>query len=168
MDITPADAADAPAIAEIYAHWVEHSVVTFDLEAPSPGDWRARLRTAAQGGHPFLVGREAGRVVGYASVSPWKPKPAYRYTVENSVYLAPDALGHGRGRALLQRLVTDCRDAGLHRIVALVADTGHAASATLHTSLGFRGVGRLEQVGWKHGRWVDVEVLELRLEAPAT
>ena len=164
MDITPADATDAPAIAAVYAHWVENSVVTFDVEAPSAADWRGRMRTAEEAGHPFLVGREDGRVVGYAAATAWKPKPAYRYTVENSVYLAPDALGGGRGRALLERLVVDCRDAGLHRIVALIAD-GSAASGTLHASLGFRPVGRMEQVGWKHGRWVDVDVLELALDA---
>lgn len=105
MHIRPAEFSDSAAIAAVYAYWVKHTVVTFDLEAPSVAEWECRLADAAERGHPCLVGCEGGQddhaVVGYASVSAWKPKLAYRWSVENSVHLAPSALGGGRGRALL-------------------------------------------------------------------
>ena len=166
MRIRPADRADAPAIAAIYAHWVERTVVTFDVEAPSVTEWERRLADAAEHRHPVLVGCEDGEngaVVGYAAVSAWKPKPAYRWSVENSVYLAPSAVGGGRGRALLERLITATRDAGFRQIVALVADAGSPASLVLHRSLGFVTVGRMRRIGHKHDRWIDVDVLQLDL-----
>lgn len=163
LAIRPADPDDAAALAAIYAHWVEHSVVTFDTEAPGVADWTERLDAAAEAGHPVLVGVEDGVVVGYASVSAWKPKLAYRWTVEDSVYVAPTALGGGRGRALLTALIPATRDSGFRRIVALVADAGSPASVTLHEELGFVSVGRMSQIGWKHDRWVDVDLLQLDL-----
>ena len=163
MLIRPAADDDAPAIARIYAHWVTDSVVTFDLDVPSASEWVERLHAADAAGHPVLVGEEDGTVVGYATVTAWKPKRAYDRTVEDSVYLDPGAVGRGRGRALLTALVDACRAAGLTQLVALVADAGSDASLRLHRELGFRDVGRMTRVGFKHDRWVDVDVLQLAL-----
>ena len=164
MDIRPATLPDAEAIAAIYAHWVEHSVVTFDVEAPSPDAWARRLADSAEQGLPVLVGEEDGEVVGYAAVTPWKPKLAYRWSVEDSVYLAPSALGGGRGRALLERLLHVTAEAGFRRVVAAIADAGSPSSVALHTDLGFTPIGRMPRIGWKQDRWVDVDLLQLDLD----
>jgi L-amino acid N-acyltransferase YncA len=163
MDIRPAEKADAFRIAEIYAHYVTDTVVTFDLEPPSVTDWEDRLGALEDARYPVLVGCEGGQVIGYAYVSAWKPRPAYRYTAEVSIYLDPAFTGAGRGRALLQRLLDEARRAGIRQIIALIADAGLEASIALHKVLGFRPIGRLNRVGFKHDRWIDVDVLQLDL-----
>jgi L-amino acid N-acyltransferase YncA len=163
MEIRPAEIADAARVAEIYAYYVTETVVTFDLVAPSVGDWEGCLRTAKGAGNPVLVGCEDDRVVGYALVTAWKSRPAYRYTAEVSIYLDPAFTGAGRGRALLERLVGEARRAGIRQLIAVIADTGVVTSVALHRSLGFRMVGRMERVGFKHGRWIDVDLLQLDL-----
>jgi L-amino acid N-acyltransferase YncA len=163
METRPVEKADAFRIAEIYAHYVTNTVVTFDLEAPSVSDWEHRLGAMEEAGYPVLVGCEGGQVIGYAYVSAWKPKPAYRHTAEVSIYLDPAFTGVGRGRALLQRLLDESRRAGIRQIIALIADAGLVASIALHKALGFRPIGRLNRVGFKHDRWIDVDVLQLDL-----
>jgi len=164
VEIRPAINADAARIAEIYGYYVTETVVTFDLEAPSVGDWEERLRTAKDAGYPVLVVCEDSRVVGYALVTAWKSRPAYRYTAEVSIYLDPAFTGAGRGRVLLERLVDEARRAGIRQLIALIADAGPDASVALHRALGFQMIGRMERVGFKHDRWVDVDLLQLGLD----
>ena len=168
MKIRPAESADAVRMAEIYEYYVAHTVVTFDLVAPSVSDWEGHLRTAKEAGYPVLVGCEDGYVIGYAYVAAWKPRPAYRYTAEVSIYLDPAYTGAGRGRALLERLLDEARQVGIRQIVALIADAGQGASIALHEALGFRPIGRMRRVGFKHDKWVDVDLLQLELDRPGS
>jgi L-amino acid N-acyltransferase YncA len=165
--IGPADPADLGRIAEIFAHYVTHSVVTFETVPPTVADWRARLDTLAGLGLPFLVARTGGAVAGYAYASPWRPKPAYRYTVEDTVYLAPGATGRGLGRTLLGELLARAGQAGARQMVAVIADAGadSAASVALHRAAGFADVGTLTAVGRKHGRWIDTVLMQRDLTA---
>lgn len=158
-------AADLPAIAEIYAHYVLGSVATFEMQAPDAAEWRRRFDAITAAGLPFLVAEEDGRVAGYAYCSPWKPRPAYRQTVENSIYLAPWALGRGLGGHLLDELLSACRALHLREIIAVIADTADPSSPALHRSRGFTDAGRLRRVGYKHDRWIDTLLLQLSLHS---
>jgi len=152
--------ADAEAIAAIFAHYVSSSVATFEETPPTADQWRARLAELAASGLPVLVAELDGAVAGFAYASPWRPKPAYRHTVEDTVYLAPHSRGRGLGRLLLDALLEACAAAGLRQVIAVIADTGDPASAALHYRCGFTEVGRLSEVGHKHGRWVDTLLLQ--------
>ena len=154
---------DLGSVAEIYAHYVEHSVATFDLEVPGIDAWRDRLAELRAMGWPFLVGMLGERVVGYGYVAPWRTRPAYRHTVESSIYLAPDVRGGGHGRRLLDQLLVAAARNGAHEVVAMVTESGNEASIRVHRAAGFRFVGRLREVGYKHGRWIDVNILQAGL-----
>jgi len=158
--IGPATPADLAGVADIFAHYVTGSLVTFEETPPALADWRRRLDDLAGLGLPFLVARTGGQVAGYAYASPWRPKPAYRHTVEDSVYLAADRTGRGLGRALLGPLLTRCADAGVRQVVAVIADAGSEASVALHRSFGFVDAGRLTAVGHKHGAWIDTVLMQ--------
>jgi L-amino acid N-acyltransferase YncA len=166
MEIRPAQTADAVRIAAIYEFYVKNTVVTFDVLAPSVSDWEDHLRGMKEAGYPVLVGCEDGHVIGYAYLAAWKPRPAYRYTAEVSIYLDPAYIGAGRGRALLERLLAAARHAGIRQIIALIADAGFGASIALHKALGFRPIGRMNRVGFKQDNWVDVDLLQLELDRP--
>jgi len=155
--------ADAEAIAGIFAHYVMTSVVTFEETPPTAGHWRDRMAALAGSGLPVLVAELDGAVAGYAYASPWRPKPAYRHTVEDTVYLAPQSRGHGLGRLLLEALLEACAAAGVHQVIAVIADTGDPASVALHRRCGFTEAGRLASVGRKHGRWVDTILMQRAL-----
>ncbi|GAA3467174.1 GNAT family N-acetyltransferase [Nonomuraea roseola] len=163
MTIRPATAADLAEVAAIYAHYVATSVITFDEVAPEATFWEGRLRELDERGLPFLVADVEGEVAGYAYASQWRPKPAYRHSVEDSIYLAPGRTGRGLGRALLGELLPRCAKAGVRQVVAVIADTGEQGSAALHRSFGFEPAGRLKGVGFKLGRWVDTELMQLDL-----
>ncbi|GIJ70856.1 GNAT family N-acetyltransferase [Virgisporangium ochraceum] len=165
--ISPAAPADLGAVARIYAHYVTDTVVTFEETPPTVADWRARHDDLAARGLPFLVATVDGEVAGYAYAGPWRPKPAYRHTVEDSVYLAPGFTGRGLGRALLAAVLDGCAAAGMRQVVAVIADTGSDASAALHRRLGFANAGRLTAVGHKHGRWVDTVLMQRALPVVA-
>lgn len=156
-DATPAD---LDAITAIYAHYVTETVATFEETAPSAADWARRLAELAGRGLPFLVADVTGTVAGYAYAGPWRPKPAYRHTVEDSIYLAPGRTGEGLGHALLDALLARCAQAGVRQVVAVIADTGHDASPALHRRFGFAPAGRLAAVGRKHGRWIDTVLMQ--------
>ncbi|MEU7314830.1 N-acetyltransferase family protein [Streptomyces sp. NPDC007083] len=160
----PAALTDLAAVADIYAHYVTHTVVTFDQTPPSADDWRRRFEELSGRGLPFLVAEVGTEIAGYAYAGPWRPKPAYRYTVEDSVYLAPDRTGRGLGSALLAGLLGECGPAGVQQVVAVIADTGSDASTALHRSHGFTPAGRLMAVGRKHGRWVDTVLMQYSFE----
>jgi L-amino acid N-acyltransferase YncA len=167
LTIRPAGPDDLAAVAAIYAHYVTGSVATFDETPPSADDWRRRLDDLGARGLPFVVGVAEGRIAGYAYAGPWRPKPAYRYTVEDSVYLTPECSGRGFGSALLRCVLDGCARAGMRQVVAVIADTGSDASAALHRRLGFTEAGRLTAVGFKHGRWVDTLLMQHTLPLPA-
>lgn len=152
-EIRPATAADLPDVREIYNHFVSNSVVTFDEKRSSIRYWREKFATLTRLGLPFLVAASpSGHVLGYALVQPWASKTAYRYTVEDSIYLGPGAGGKGLGSALLQALIEACEKIGLREIVAVISDSGAEASIRLHERLGFVEVGRMGRVGFKFGR----------------
>jgi phosphinothricin acetyltransferase len=154
---------DAPAVSRIYAHHVEHSVATFDLEAPGPADWLAKVAGITEAGWPFLVAVDGPDVVGFGYVSPWRSRPAYAATVEDTVYLAPGRSGRGTGRVLLSAVLERAAAAGAKQAIAVIADGGDPASQALHRALGFDEAGRLRRVGFKHGRWLDVVLMQTAL-----
>ena len=155
--------ADAERVAAIFAHYVTTSVATFEEVAPTAADWRQRLAERAAGNLPFLVAEDGGSVCGYAYASPWRPKPAYRHTVEDTVYISPGLTGRGLGGALLGGLLAGCADAGARQVIAVIADTGSDASAALHRRFGFTEAGRLNNVGHKHDRWIDTLLMQREL-----
>ncbi|MCU1605687.1 MAG: family N-acetyltransferase [Modestobacter sp.] len=156
-------AADAGTVSRIYAHHVEHSVATFDTVAPGPAEWVAKAEGITAAGWPFLVAVEAGEVIGFAHVSPWRPRPAYAHTVEDTIYLAPGRSGRGTGRALLSEVLSQAARAGAEQSIAVIADGGDMASMALHRALGFAEAGRLRAVGHKHGRVLDVVLMQASL-----
>ena len=167
--VRPARPADSEQVAAIFAHYVAASVATFEEIPPTAAAWRRRLGELSRLNLPFLValgvqeghGVEAdGTVCGYAYASPWRPKPAYRYTVEDSVYISPGHTGRGIGSALLAGLLAGCADAGVRQVIAVIADTGSDASAALHRRFGFAEAGRLAGVGRKHDRWIDTVLMQ--------
>jgi phosphinothricin acetyltransferase len=151
---------DMGRVAEIYTHYVTGSLVTFDMTPPAAAGWRHKLGELAARGLPFLVAEAGGEVAGYAYASPWKARPAYRHTVEDSIYLAPGWRGHGLGRLLMDALLAACAEAGVRQVIAVIADGGDAASAALHGRSGFTEAGRLTGVGHKHGRWIDTLLMQ--------
>jgi phosphinothricin acetyltransferase len=151
-------------VAALYGGYVRDSLATFELVAPSADDWRAKLAALDQVGLPFLVQVEGEELVGYALVTPWRPRPGYRFTVEDSIYIAPRRTGQGHGRRLMMELISATRTWGAKQVLAVIADSGEPASPALHLGAGFVEVGRLRQVGFKQGRWVDTLLLQLSLE----
>jgi L-amino acid N-acyltransferase YncA len=158
--VDPATPDDLERVADIFAHYVWNTAATFEETPPTVAAWRRRLDDLSGLGLPFLVARTGGEVAGYAYASPWRRKPAYRHTVEDSVYLAAGRTGQGLGRALLGPLLTRCADAGLRQVIAVIADAGADASVALHRSFGFVDAGRLTAVGHKHGAWIDTVLMQ--------
>ena len=162
--VRAAVAADLPAVAAIYDHYVLTSVATFEVDPVPVWEWSARLSAVQASGWPFLVAVDGdGAVVGYAYATQWKERAAYARTVEDSVYVAPSAVGRGVGRLLLSTLLSELIAAGARQVVATISDTGDDASAALHRAAGFEDVGRLHAVGRKQDRWVDVVLLQRSL-----
>ncbi len=167
FDFTIRDAvlADMPAVREIYNYYVANSTVTFDEDAMTLKEWKAKFAYLDKLGMPFLVAESpSGQLLGYALVAPWKQKRAYRYTVENSIYLGPAAAGKGLGRALLSELITRSKAAGLKEIIAVIADQGAEASIALHEKFGFQEIGRMGRVGFKFDRWLGTVLLQKSLK----
>lgn len=162
--LRPAEQDDLPAVVAIFARYVAETVVTFQLEPPTLGQWQNRLNYSTASGWPFLVATVGGSVVGYAYAAPWETKAGYRHTVESSVYLAPEHTGRGYGRVLLEGLLAAAAAAGARQVIAVIADSGSAASRSLHRAAGFTEVGRLTKVGFKHNRWLDVVLMQASLD----
>jgi L-amino acid N-acyltransferase YncA len=160
MGVREATVADMEQVAAIYAHYVATSVATFEEDPPPAGYWRERLADLAGRSLPFLVAEGESQITGYAFASPWRPRPAYRFTVEDSVYVAPGQAGHGIGSALLGALLEQCTEAGARQVIAVIADTGSDASTALHKKFGFAPAGLLAGVGRKHGRWIDTVLMQ--------
>lgn len=160
MTVRPATVDDLPAIADIYAHYVATSVATFELDAPDAEEWQRRHAAVAEARLPFVVTERDGAVAGYAYCAPWKTRPAYRATVEDSVYVAPAAVGTGCGAELLAALLEMSRAVGVREVIAVIAESGDPASVHLHRRFGFRDAGRLERVGYKMDRWIDTVLMQ--------
>lgn len=154
---------DLEAIGAIYAHHVKTGVATFELTPPDQAELARRLQSVTDAGLPFLTAALDGEIAGYAYCTPWKTRPAYRHTVEDSIYVAPDAVGRGIGAGLLDRLLTHCAGAGVREVIAVIVDADGAASLALHRNRGFVDAGRLTAVGFKHGRWLDTLLLQRSL-----
>ena len=163
--LRPAAPADLPAITALYGREVEGGTATFETTAPSPDEMAARFAAVARHGLPWLVAEVDGRFAGYAYLSPFRPRPAYRYGVEGSIYVEEAARGHGVGRALLVELVARARAMGLRHIIGAISDSAtRDRSVALHRALGFREAGVYRQVGWKFERWLDVTLMQLDLD----
>jgi L-amino acid N-acyltransferase YncA len=158
--IRPASSGDLDAIAAIFGHYVTSGVITFEVTPPTAEDWRRVCYDAAARGLPFVVCECDGQVAGFAYAAPWRTKPAYRHTVESTIYLAPDRTGRGLGRRLLCELQRRCALAGVEQMIAVIADTGDPASIALHRACGFTDAGRLRNVGRKHGRLIDTLLMQ--------
>jgi L-amino acid N-acyltransferase YncA len=159
MIVRPATPADAEAMADIYGHNAIHETGTFEEAPPTPQEMAARLQAVQARGLPWVVVEDEGRLLGFAYAGPYRLRSAYRYTAEDSVYVAPDAQGRGVGRAALQRVIEACEAMGLRQLVAVIGDSANAGSVSLHRSLGFLPAGTLPDVGYKHGRWLDVVLM---------
>lgn len=158
--IVPATPADAAEITTIYAHHVLHGVATFELEPPDTSEIAWRIAAVLDSGHPWLIARDTGgQAVGYAYASAYHPRAAYRSTCEDSVYVRQDQVGKGIGTALLQTLIERAEAAGFRQMIALITGGGDASIA-LHGRAGFAVAGQLTAVGYKHGRWLDVLLMQ--------
>jgi phosphinothricin acetyltransferase len=161
--VRPATPADIPVIAAIYRHAVLHGTASFELEPPDEAEVLRRYEAVVGGGYPYFVAEIDGKVVGYAYANAYRPRPGYRFTVEDSVYIRPDAQGKGIGRALLNALIEASTKAGFRLMVAVIGDSRHYASITMHRNAGFTFAGTIHSVGYKFGRWLDSVTMELPL-----
>jgi L-amino acid N-acyltransferase YncA len=153
--IRPYHADDIAAVTRIYGHYVRDTVITFETEEPDEAEMASRFATIASKGHPLLIGEMDGSVIGYAYASTYRAREAYRFTCEDSIYLAPTAVGHGIGGRLLGRLIEDSSKAGLRQMLAVIT-AERENSIRLHAKHGFRMIGRYEALGYKFDRWLDV------------
>jgi L-amino acid N-acyltransferase YncA len=158
-----ATAADAGALAAIYAPHVRTGTATFELEPPDAAEMERRWRDVTGRGLPYLVAVSDGEVLGYAYAAPYRPRAAYRFTLEDSLYLRDDARGKGIGRALLSALIDASERVGARQMIAVIGDSANAASIGVHAALGFRHVGMLASVGNKFARWLDVVLMQRTL-----
>jgi L-amino acid N-acyltransferase YncA len=160
-----AEPRDIPDMLEIYNHYVANSTVTFDEDALTLAEMRSKFTHVADLKYPWLVAvSPGGNVLGYAYVTPWKPKAAYRFTVENSIYLGPASTGKGLGGALMKELLTRAKAAGVKEVVAVIADRGAESSIALHARFGFKEIGRMGRVGFKFGRWLGTVLMQKSLK----
>ena len=160
---------DLPAITAIYAHHVLSGTATFETTAPSQGEMAARRADVLGKGLPYLVAEEGDQVLGFAYCQWFKPRPAYRFSAEDSIYLHPDASGKGLGRRLLAELAAQAEAAGIRKLMAVIGDSANAASIAVHRSIGFEPVGVFKSCGWKFGKWLDIVLMEKTLgEGDAT
>ena len=168
LEISPTVAADLPFITGIYEHAVLHGTATFELIPPDLAEMTRRFRALMDGGFPYFVAAVEGRVIGYAYAGPYRPRPAYRFTVENSVYLQPAIHRRGIGLLLLQRLITECEARGYRQMIAVIGDSANAGSIGVHARTGFQMIGTHPNVGFKFGRWLDTVMMQRALGEDAT
>jgi phosphinothricin acetyltransferase len=165
--VRPTTAADLPAITAIYAHAVLHGTGTFEIEAPTLDEMAARRAAVLARGWPWIVAERDGRALGYAYANDFRPRRAYRFCLEDSIYLDPQARGQGIGRALLAELMARCEARGARQMLAVIGDSANTASIALHRAAGFRDCGRFDAAGWKFDRWLDVVLMQRALGSGA-
>ena len=163
--IRPSRDEDIAAITAIYTHHVLHGTGTFEIDPPSEADMAARRADVLGKGLPYLVAESAGEVLGFAYGNWFKPRPAYRFSAEDSIYLAPGAAGKGIGRTLLNAFCIQAEAAGVRKLIAVIGDSANAGSIGVHRSVGFTHVGTLKSCGWKFDQWLDVVMMEKALGA---
>ena len=163
FEIRPTTVADLPSVIEIYAHEVREGTATFELVPPDLAEMTRRFQTLMDGGFPYLVAELDGSVIGYAYASSYRPRPAYRFTVENSVYLRPAIHRRGIGRQLLEQLIAECERRGFRQMIAVIGDSANAASIAVHARCGFQMIGTHPSVGLKFGRWLDTVMMQREL-----
>ena len=167
-EIRPASEADLPAITAIYEEAVRHGTATFELEPPDLTEMTRRYRALIDGGYPYFLAVLDNRIAGYAYAGAYRPRPAYRFTVENSVYLKPAIHRRGIGLLLMQQLLSACKACGHRQMIAVIGDSANTGSIGLHTRLGFQMIGTHPNVGLKFGRWLDTVMMQLALGEGAT
>ncbi len=165
MIIRPSTPADIHAVTAVYGWNVTHGTGTFELDPPDEAEMAQRRSAVLANGWPWLVAEDQGRVVGYAYANLFRPRRAFRFCVEDSIYLSPEATGRGVGRLLLAELMARCEVAGARQMVAVIGDSANLASVALHRALGFEPAGQLRSAGWKLGRWLDVVMMQRALGA---
>lgn len=158
-------AADVPAITEIYAEQVINGTATFEVVPPDAAEMARRQTALVEAGYPYFVAEQGGEIIGYSHAGPYRPRPAYRNTVEDSVYLAQSARAQGIGGRLLRLLIDECTARGFRQMIAIIGDSQNVASIRLHKAAGFALAGTLKDVGYKHGRWLDSVLMQLTLGA---
>jgi phosphinothricin acetyltransferase len=169
FEIRPTEEADLPLVTAIYGEAVRNGTASYEIEPPSLEEMTRRWRELAAKNYPHLVAVRDGAVIGYAYAGPYRPRPAYRYSVEDSIYIAPKAQGRGIGRALLAELIAVSERLGFRQMIAVIGGgTEHPASVRLHLTLGFRQVGVIDASGFKHGRWLDTVLMQRPLGAGRT
>ncbi len=157
---------DVPSITQIYAHYVLHELATYETEPPDVREMQRRRAEILTGGFPYLVAEIDREIVGYSYAGFYRTRSAYRYTVENSVYIDHERLRQGIGQALLGSLISECGRKGFHQMIAVIGNSANSASIGLHERLGFRMVGTLYSVGFKFGQWVDSVLMQRELGSP--
>ena len=168
IPIRTAEARDLPAITRIYEHAVRHGTASFELEPPSEHEMTRRYEALRSGGYPYLVAQLEREIMGYAYAAPYRARPAYRWTVEDSIYIVPAAQRRGIGRALLERLITEAELGGFRQMIAIIGDSANVSSIELHRAAGFRLVGSFDNIGFKFGRWLDTVLMQRPLGTGAT
>jgi phosphinothricin acetyltransferase len=166
--IRPSTADDVPAIATIYGHAVEHGTGTFELDPPDTAEMARRRDDVLAKGLPWLVGERAGRVVGFAYANPFRPRAAYRFCLEDSIYLDPHAHRQNIGRLLLAELMAQCEARGARQMLAVIGDAANLGSVGVHRACGFEPCGVFKAAGWKFGRWLDVVLMQRALGVGAS
>lgn len=166
VNIRPARESDIGAIAAIYRDSVLNGVASYELVAPDEAEMAKRMRAATENGYPYLAAEADGKLAGYAYASAFRTRPAYRWTAEDSIYLAPEFRGMGIGSALLARLIADCERRGFRQLVAVIGGA-EAASVALHRKAGFADSGRIAGSGFKFGRWLDTVLMQKALNGGA-
>ena len=168
LEIRPTLEADLPAITAIYQQAVREGTATFELEPPDLAEMTRRYRALVDGGYPYFVAILDGRVAGYAYAGAYRPRPAYRFTVENSIYLDPGFHRRGVGSLLLERLISECEARGFRQMIAVIGDSANAGSIGVHSKCGFQMIGTHPDVGFKFGRWLDTVMMQRDLGEGAT
>jgi phosphinothricin acetyltransferase len=163
VSLRPADPGDIPAITRIYADAVLRGTATFEIDAPDEAEMARRMQALVSGNYPYLVAEIGGSVAGYAYAGPYRARPAYRWCVENSIYVDPQFHRRGIGMLLLTRLIEETTARGYRQMIAVIGDSAQAPSIALHKAAGFAFVGTLRAVGYKHGQWLDTPLLQLAL-----
>jgi len=168
LTLRPARLTDIPAITRIYAHAVKTGTASFELEPPTEAEMARRMQVLLDGKFPYFIAEIDSKVAGYAYASLYRPRPAYRFTVEDSVYVAPDMHRRGIGKVLLQKLIEACTAKGFRQMIAVIGDSDQAASIGVHRACGFEPSGNLKNIGWKFEKWLDTPLMQRSLGPGAT